>query len=108
MGPSRKPERPVFSQRGSYNLGPDHFVFRDEYYQQKMTEQFEELAQLKDEKEKLLVIQGQLQELHDRFQEVPTYMYPFHEVLTYMYPFQEVLTYMYPSNSNNRPEIWPI
>ena len=35
-----------------------------------MTEQFEELAQLKNEKEKLLAIQGQLQELHDRFQQV--------------------------------------
>ena len=47
---------------------------RDEYYQKKMTEQFEELAALKDEKEKLLVIQGQLQELHDRFQQVQTYV----------------------------------
>ena len=36
----------------------------------KMGEQFEELAQLKDEKHRLLAIQDQLQQLHDRFQQV--------------------------------------
>ena len=35
-----------------------------------MEEQFEELAQLKDEKHRLLAIQDQLQQLHDRFQQV--------------------------------------
>ena len=46
------------------------FIDRDKYYQEKMEEQFEELAQLKDEKHRLLAIQDQLQQLHDRFQQV--------------------------------------
>ena len=46
------------------------YIDRDKYYQEKMEEQFEELAQLKDEKHRLLAIQDQLQQLHDRFQQV--------------------------------------
>ena len=49
-------------------------ICRDEYYQKKMEEQFDELNQLKDEKRRLLAIQGQLQELHDRFQQVKQMM----------------------------------
>ncbi|KAL3878634.1 hypothetical protein ACJMK2_030966 [Sinanodonta woodiana] len=43
---------------------------RNKFYENKMREQLQELQQLKEEKERLLSIQQQLQKLHGRFQTV--------------------------------------
>ncbi|XP_062615320.1 pericentriolar material 1 protein-like isoform X1 [Saccostrea cucullata] len=40
---------------------------RDSFYEAKMQEQLQELEQLRDERQKLLAIQQELQSLHDRF-----------------------------------------